>query len=73
MNKSADSHAIPLEVKDKHEMHLYLGPCFDLTLSASEAIQIFDDRRKTGADQGRVATDLSLSKRSVPKRPRCEN
>jgi hypothetical protein len=57
MNKSMDSHAYRPEAKDKHKMHLYLGPCFDLTLSAMEAIKIFEDQRKIRPDQSRAETD----------------
>jgi hypothetical protein len=67
MNKLVDGHASRPQTRDTHDMNLYLGPCFDLTLSATEVIRIFDDRRKTRLDRHRAATDKPVSELPVAK------
>lgn len=57
MNKSIDGYASHSEAWDKPEMNLYLGPCFDLNLSATEAIKIFDERRKMRSAQSQATPD----------------
>jgi hypothetical protein len=73
MNKLIDGYAFRSEVQDKHEMNLYLGPCFDLTLSATEVIKIFDDRRKLRPGQSHAAPDATeREKPAQNKQPRCK-
>lgn len=69
MNKMIDDYASRSEVRDKHEMKLYLGPCFDLTLSATEAIRIFDDRSKMRSAQSQTAPDAPEFEKSTYKQP----
>jgi hypothetical protein len=73
MNKSIDDYASRSEVRDKHEMNLYLGPCFDLTLSATEAIKIFDDRSKVPSGQSQSAPSAPKPGKPIHKQPRGEN
>jgi hypothetical protein len=73
MNKSIDDYASRSEVRDKHEMNLYLGPCFDLTLSATEAIKIFDDRNKMRSGQSQAAPDAPEPEKPTQKQPRGES
>jgi hypothetical protein len=56
MNKLMNSHASRPEARDKQEMNLSQGLCFDLTLSATEILKIFDDPRIIRPDQRRAAT-----------------
>jgi hypothetical protein len=65
MNKLIDGYASRSEAGDKHEMNLYLGPCFDLTLSATEAIKIFDDRSKKRPDQSQAVPDATEPEKST--------
>lgn len=73
MNKMIDDYASRPEVRDKHEMNLYLGPCFDLTLSATEAIKIFDVRIKIRSAQSQPAPDAPEPETSAHKQPRDKN
>ncbi|MGD9009555.1 MAG: hypothetical protein PVG41_16635 [Desulfobacteraceae bacterium] len=73
MNKLIDGYASRTEGRYKHEMNLYLGPCFDLTLSASEAIKIFDDRRKMRSGQSQAAPDATEPETSTQHQPRGKN
>jgi hypothetical protein len=69
MNKLIDGYASRSEVRDKHGMNLYLGPCFDLTLSATEVIKIFDDRSKMGPGLGQAAPDATGPEKPAHKQP----
>ena len=73
MNKSIDDYASRSEVRDKHEMNLYLGPCFDLTLSATEAIKIFDDRSEVQSSQSQAALSAPKPGKPIDKQPHGEN
>lgn len=73
MNKLIDGYAFRTERRDRHEMNLYLGPCFDLTLSATEAIKIFDDRSKMRSDQSQTAPDATEPEKSTHNQPRDKN
>ena len=50
MEKSTNGNPSHSEVCQEHGKNLFLGLCFDLTLTASEAIQVFDDRSKVQTD-----------------------
>jgi hypothetical protein len=73
MNKLIDDYASRSEGRDKHEMNLYLGPCFDLTLSATEAIKIFDDRSKIQSGQNQAAPDATEAEKTTHDQPRGKN
>ena len=73
MNKMIDDYASRLEVRDKYEMNLCLGPCFDLTLSATEAIKIFDDRSKMRSAQSQAALDAPEPETPTHKQPHGKN
>lgn len=68
-----DGYASNSEAVDKQEFNLCLGPCFDLTLSATEAIRIFDDRSKIRSDQNRAVADAPESQKPAPKQPLGKN
>ncbi len=73
MDKLIDRYASRSDAWDKDEMNLYLGPCFDLTLSATEAIKIFDERSKMRSDQSQAAPEVPEPEKSTHKQPRREN
>jgi hypothetical protein len=73
MNKLIDGYASRTEGRDKHDMNLYLGPCFDLTLSAAEAIKIFDSRSKMRPSQSQAAPDATEPETTTHKRPHGKN
>lgn len=73
MNKFIDGYASCSKVRDKHEMYLHLGPCFDLTLSATEAIKVFDERSKKRSGQNQSATDATDPEKPTHKQPRGES
>ena len=66
MEKLIDGYASNSEAVDKQELNLCLGPCFDLTLSATEAIKIFDDRSKIRSDQNQASADAPEPEKPTP-------
>ncbi len=73
MEELIDGYASNPEAVDNHELNLCLGPCFDLTLSATEAIKLFDKRSKKRSDQNQVAADTPESEKSAFKQPLGKN
>lgn len=45
MNKGPDDLAPNMETQQKLDCKLFLGPCFDLNLTATEAIEAFEEKK----------------------------
>lgn len=46
MNKGPDDLVPNTEAQQKFDCELLQGPCFDLDLTATEAIEVFEEKKK---------------------------
>lgn len=72
MDKSINGNTSHSEAWQEQGKILFLGPCFDMTLSAAEAIQVFDGRNKVRTDCKRSTAKSPDPDNTIAKDNRCQ-
>jgi hypothetical protein len=64
MNKGPDDLAPNSEARQKFDCELFQGPCFDLDLTATEAIEVFEEKKNQ--QTRRMSATVNPPKAVVP-------
>ena len=66
MNKGPDDNIASANAWQKHDRSLFLGPCFDLDLNATQAMEAFESKKKLQTHCTPVTAEPQKPKVSLP-------
>lgn len=66
MNKGPDDNIASADAWQKLDRSLFLGPCFDLDLNATQAIEEFENKKKLQTHCTPVTAEPPKSKVALP-------